>query len=503
MRAPLPSAPGVLAAILAWALLSAAPGRAETILAIDRDQVNIREDATVRARRLAVLQRGDEVAEVRRHNEWVQIRLPDGRAGWIHSQLVQERLVVEGQGVRVRTSASSRSASVTMLYRGQEVGKVGQRGNWYEVRMSDGQTGWVYGRYLRPKTDADARAAQPRQAIADEVDQAVAARPAPATESARPAAPASAPVAQTVPEPAAAEPVVENPSAPTRDGEAASRGVEEEGAVVHRDPYGAALQYEAAGEYGRALTSFEEVLAADPDHVNALIHAAKANRQLGQPDEALEKLYHALGLTRGRKDLYLTLGEVYRLQGEADSSAKYHALFRGEELPVTEELDAPPEAEDGEGLPVLRLALALTLLILLIALATWLVLRKGSAARPEGKSTRRGRKFDRALEQGAAATRAGQVRPEGEEELDRQIEDKWRELRESSALFAASWQPSGDEGVDEEAHLSRILDQVEALRRALDLQDERAGMYADIVRLQNMKVEAMKEELKLLRGRRR
>jgi hypothetical protein len=49
------------------------------------------------------------------------------------------------------------------------------------------------------------------------------------------------------------------------------------------------------------------------------------------------------------------------------------------------------------------------------------------------------------------------------------------------------------EGVD------GILDQVEGLRRTLEGQDERVRIYADIVRLQNMKIEAMTEEISRLR----
>jgi len=452
---------------------------AQAILAVDRDQVNIRADATVQSRRIAVLARGVEVEQMERHNEWVRVRLPDGRDGWVHSQLVQPRLIVEGQGVRVRSAASSQSASLTMLYRGQEVGQLGQRGNWTEVRLTDGRTGWAYGRYLRAKTAADARALVPT---------------APAAGQEAAGADLSAPEAAEM-VPAETEPAA--PPGPAAPVEAV--------VAVRRNPYVAGLQYEAAGEADSALASFEEVLSGDSANVNALFHAAKAHRQLGQLDASLDKLYRALEISGGRRDVYLTLGEVYRLRGEADSAARYQALFRGEAPPAPA---GPPEAEaavadDGRRLPVGQLAAALVLLAFLVGLGAWLVRRKPSTgeqpqARPErGRS---GRRFERALEQEEAAARQGHVTPEEDKELDRQIEDKWRELRESADLFAAPASPPAGEG--EEANLNRLLDQVESLRRGLDLQDERARLYADIVRLQNMKIEAMREELRL-RGRRR
>jgi len=478
----------------------ASPSLGQAILAVERDQVNIRADATVQSIRVAVLRRGEEVEELVRHNEWVQVRLADGRSGWVHSQLVQPRLVVEGQGVRVRATASSQSASLVMLYRGQEVGKIGERGNWLEVRLSDGRTGWAYGRYLRAKTAADA------QALTPTLPEAGAAGPPPESlpEVAASAEPVRVAVARVTegaapPGPAVAVPVADAVEVPAEI-------AREEFALVRRNPYVAGLQHEAAGESDRALARFEEVLSTDSVNVNALFHAAKAHSQLGQLDEAMGKLTRALKISGGRKDLYLTLGEVYRLRGEADSAAKYQALFRGEEPPATEAPAAVVEREgDGErSLPLAKLSVAAGLLIFLVGLGVWWARRKPASTRPGGaRGDRRGRgkaRFERALEQESAATQEGKVTPEEDRELDRQIEDKWRELRQSADLFSST--PAAQVGEGEEGNLNRLLDQVEALRRGLDLQDERAQIYADIVRLQNMKIEAMREELRL-RGRRR
>lgn len=474
----------------------AAPGLGQAILAADRDQVNIRADATVQSNRIAVLTRGDEVEELTRHSEWVQVRLPDGRSGWVHSQLVQTRLVVEGQGVRVRSSATSQSASITMLYRGQEIGKIGERGNWYEVRLGDGRTGWAYSRYLRAKTAADVQALIP--ATPEDVS------PAPATVP--PAADGEPLVAASVAPSLPADAASPAPAASPPDDEAASG--QADAPLVQRNPYVSGLQFEAGGESDRALESFEEVLAAEPENVNALFHAAKAHRQLGQLDQALERLNHALEISGGRKDLYLTLGEVYRLRGVPDSAAKYQALFRGERPPEPARL---PETETGDedeagSLPKVQLAVAAGLLVFLITLGVWWTRRKAASDSPATAGERRRRspanaRFERTLERESAAAREGGVSPEEERELDRQIEDKWRELRESADLFASPQTQAAGEAEGEEENLNRLLDQVEVLRRGMDLQDERSRLYADIVRLQNMKIESMREELRL-RGRR-
>ena len=86
----------------------------------------------------------------------------------------------------------------------------------------------------------------------------------------------------------------------------------------------------------------------------------------------------------------------------------------------------------------------------------------------------------------------------GEEvELERQIQEKRADLQQSSAAFLGPNALGGGE----DAHMEQILGQVETLRGALEAQDERAHIYADIVRLQNAKIEAMEQELDLLRRR--
>ena len=49
--------------------------------------------------------------------------------------------------------------------------------------------------------------------------------------------------------------------------------------------------------------------------------------------------------------------------------------------------------------------------------------------------------------------------------------------------------------------MEKVLEHVDTLRKALEAQDERALIYADIVSLQNAKIETMGRELELLRKR--
>ena len=481
--------------VAAAILLGPGPVRSEPVVVIDRQQVNIRADATTQSNRLAVLKRGDQVEEIRRHGHWLQIRMFDGNTGWVHSDLVQQQFVVIGNGVRVRSGPSTTAAAVTMLYDGQELGKIGQQDNWMNVSLSDGRSGWVHQRFARRKTGDDVRASLPSAVT----------RPEPSVVEGEAVVTARAQVDDRAPTAAAAVQVESTDVAEP----VAAEELDHERELL-RNPYAEGLQQEAGGDYRAALDRFLEVLEDEPDHLNALFHAAQAYTRMGEYEEALDKLYRALDKSGGRKDIYLTLGEVYRRQAKFDSVRKYETLFAGGVMDVELPFEAvvvpatPEDSSTPAELPWLLLAIAGSGFAVILAVVAWVRLRPGE---PKGEPTKgktankdkqKSSKFSRALEQEGDEVSRGKATAGEEDALDRQIDDKWYELKQSAQLF----NPDA-EGDDEEGNLDRILDNVETLRKALDMQDDRARIYAEIVRLQNMKIEAMAEEVRLLRRNRK
>jgi len=438
----------MLRSLLAIALM-AAPLAAGPVLKIDRTQVNIRADATVQSARVAVLQQGVEIEALGRKDEWFRIRLPEGGEGWIHSGLVQEIVVVTGDAVRLREAGSTNAPMIATASKGDELGKVGERGNWYEVALPGGDRGWIWKELVQPKAFL---------------------------------LPAPTPVEESVVEPA---PLVEESV------------VESAPPVVRSNPYADGLVRAAAGEYEEALALFNEVLADNPTHADALLRAAKAHEQLGDLDHALDRLYQAVAVSEGRIDIYVTLAEVYRQAGVPDSAAKYLALFRGEKW-ERPEVTAPPESEPEGDMPVEAWWIyALGCLVAVIVLGGVVIalrMRVGDEVSKEPVAKPAKGKFARQMRQSKAAPAVGG----GEEaELERQIQQKREDLQQSSAAFLG---PNAL-GEGEDAHMEQVLGQVAALRKALEAQDERADIYTDIVRLQNAKIDAMERELAMLRRR--
>lgn len=469
--------------LLSWSalfLLLAAPTLAGTALLVNRPQANLRAEASAQAARVATLQQGEEVELLERRAEWRRVRTPDGQEGWIHADLMLEQWVVTATTARVRSAGSTSAPPVAAVAAGEEVSKLSQRGGWLEVSLPDGKRGWIASNLVRPKSLSLAPAARPR----------------------------SAPPSRPAPTPAKVE-----EAAPTTDDQEPLPGsASSDSGIVRGNPYAEGLQHAIAGDYEAALASFEAVLEQDPQNLNALFNAVKAHRQLGQTDRALAKLYRIMALGRNRRDLFRELSEVYQAAGRPDSAAKYQALFRGQEWePGGEAEEAEAVAPAGgrtdlaarlDRVPWIMVAAGVGA-VGVLSVVLFLLLRR----RPEPVDedlddeapapARRGR-FAQTMRQ--TASRGPALDRGAEEELDRQIEAKRTELRQSSEAFLGA-APLGKGAKSEDQHLEELLGHLEDLRAALHLQDERERVYADLVRLQGMKLEVMEREVALLKRR--
>ena len=432
--------------VWAHAVFAAGP-----VIEVDRPQVNIRVDATVQSVRIAVLKEGKRVERVAQKDEWNQIRLPDGRLGWLHGNLVREIWTVTGERVRVRTAGSTEAPTTAIVDQGSELALIGRAGRWLEVEMLSGERGWIWKELVKPleligsndeearKNEAQIVAVAPEDTVVQD-DEVTVSNPLP------------------------------------------------EGSILN--PYAEGLQRVGDGDYAGALMAFEQVLADDPGHIRSLLHAARAHRELGQYDAGIEKLYRAAGQGEGHREL----AKMYGAFGVPDSAAKYNALARG--VVWNQLVDEDVEQTQKEGTEVwiwsVLSGVAAFLCLGLIFLFVRSLRRKKQGIVAETPRS----KFARAVEK----ARPQEMSKGGGEEkaLERQIEEKRSALRASIAAFAPQ-----SEQADENVFMDGLLGQVDMFRQALEAQDERAKMYAELVRLQTHKIEILEQELQLLRRRKR
>jgi len=61
----------------------------------------------------------------------------------------QEYVRVTGSRLNVREQPATSAAAVARVKKGERLAVLGRDGEWFQVRLADGATGWVHGKYVR------------------------------------------------------------------------------------------------------------------------------------------------------------------------------------------------------------------------------------------------------------------------------------------------------------------------------------------------------------------
>jgi len=61
----------------------------------------------------------------------------------------QEYVRVTGSRLNVREQPNTSAAAVARVKKGERLAVLGRDGEWFQVRLADGATGWVHGKYVR------------------------------------------------------------------------------------------------------------------------------------------------------------------------------------------------------------------------------------------------------------------------------------------------------------------------------------------------------------------
>ncbi len=124
--------------------------------------VRVRKAASTSAAILATLSRGQAFTVIGdAQNGWYQVQLANGTKGYVSAQYVSftkpstpttRTGYSTGSNVRVRKTASTSAAILTLLQRGQTFTVIGNAQNgWYQVQLANGTKGYVSAKYVRLK----------------------------------------------------------------------------------------------------------------------------------------------------------------------------------------------------------------------------------------------------------------------------------------------------------------------------------------------------------------
>lgn len=133
---------------------------------VSGNRVNIRETASTDAKVLTTLEKGTKVSVVSESGDWTKVKY-SSYTGWIYSDFLTVKEAakkvaatsgtVTVETLNVRSKADLDASVVTKLKEGAKVTIQDQSGDWYKIKTSGGEVGWVYAEYISTKNTSVSR----------------------------------------------------------------------------------------------------------------------------------------------------------------------------------------------------------------------------------------------------------------------------------------------------------------------------------------------------------
>ena len=141
----------MIAALIAGVMILAVAGSAAAgakFLYVKSNAANIRSIPAIQGEVLATAAFGDRLYGMDHVGDWYQVKLDDGRIGFIYDELVTddhpETLYVEVTMANVRELNNVYSPVVATVQAGAELKSLGKKDDWYKVQLADGTVGFIY-----------------------------------------------------------------------------------------------------------------------------------------------------------------------------------------------------------------------------------------------------------------------------------------------------------------------------------------------------------------------
>lgn len=120
---------------------------------INAEGVGLRQGPAAEYMTIKVLDNGADVNILSKQGKWYEISLADGTTGWAYSDYITvgsiDKQDIEGttlsEVVDVRKGPSTNYGIVTKISKDNTVKIIDKDNNWYKVRLSNDQEGWVQG----------------------------------------------------------------------------------------------------------------------------------------------------------------------------------------------------------------------------------------------------------------------------------------------------------------------------------------------------------------------
>jgi len=141
----------MIAAMIAGVMILVMAGTATAgakFLYVKSNMANVRAIPSIQSEVLATAAFGDRLYGMDHIGDWYQVKLDDGRIGFIYDELVTddhpEKLYVETAMANIRELNNVYSPVLTTVQGGMELKSLGKKDDWYKVKLADGTIGFIH-----------------------------------------------------------------------------------------------------------------------------------------------------------------------------------------------------------------------------------------------------------------------------------------------------------------------------------------------------------------------
>ena len=124
--------------------------------------LNVREGASTAYDIVAQIQKGEQFTTVAEKDGWYKITLADGKEGWILAlytkvvdQAYPDYVKLAGGTVNIRSGPGTNYAVIGSFLDDMVLPVLTLKGDWYQIQMTDGSTGWVASWLMQAALDLD------------------------------------------------------------------------------------------------------------------------------------------------------------------------------------------------------------------------------------------------------------------------------------------------------------------------------------------------------------
>lgn len=137
--------------------------------------VNLRETADTSAKVLAKLPKGTLVSVIKVTSDWYKVSFSN-KEGWVSSEYVTLKATTLGTGVvntevlNLRTKPDTSSSIVLKLQKNEKLTVIDKSPEWYKVKTSDGEAGWVSSEFVTIRRATASRGEEASREDEDAID---------------------------------------------------------------------------------------------------------------------------------------------------------------------------------------------------------------------------------------------------------------------------------------------------------------------------------------------